>query len=147
MLTWISRSVSKENKAGRESFLGNRDRLKSFCCAWFLNHISFTPQKLCPIASCTTGATEATAAMMVPGVVHDLSRQPKLWQVPETMSRPTQRTSRELQIRRSGRGHDPLECQQRPTPGARPLPNLQIIVRPRKLSSRLFDHPSRSASA
>jgi hypothetical protein len=74
--------VSEENKAGRESLSGNRDRLKSFCCAWFLNQISFTPQKLCPIASCTTGATEATAAMMVPGVVHDLSR------AAETMASP-----------------------------------------------------------
>jgi hypothetical protein len=71
-----------QNKAGRESFSGNRDRLKSFCCVWFLNHISFTPQKLCPIASCTTGATEATEAMMVPSVVHDLSR------AAETMASP-----------------------------------------------------------
>jgi hypothetical protein len=74
--------VGQKNKAGRESFSGNRDRLKSICCAWFLNHISFTPQKLCPIASCTTGATEATAAMMVPSVVHDLSR------AAETMASP-----------------------------------------------------------
>jgi hypothetical protein len=33
----------------------------------------FTPPKLCPIASGTTGATEATAAVMVPAFVHDLS--------------------------------------------------------------------------
>jgi hypothetical protein len=35
----------------------------------------FTPRKLRPIASWTTGATEATAAaaVVVPGVIHDFS--------------------------------------------------------------------------
>src|SRR6267378_6733514 len=51
----------------------SRPALEKLCCAWLLSYMLFTPPKLCPIASWTTGATEATAAVMVPSVVHDLS--------------------------------------------------------------------------
>jgi len=57
----------KAKRAGREVFAtGSRKLLLRLV----LNHIPSTPPKLRPIASWTTGATEATAAVMVPSVSH-----------------------------------------------------------------------------
>jgi hypothetical protein len=73
----------EQQKAGREVFAtGSRKLLLRLA----LDHIPFTPPKLRPIASWTTGATEATTAVMVPGVVHNFSRLPELSQVLETVS-------------------------------------------------------------
>jgi hypothetical protein len=77
---WLS---SSKNKTGRESLSVIATGSKAFAASGL--H-SVTPPKLCPFATRTTGATAATAAMMVPSVIHLIVWSWKLWQLPQTMS-------------------------------------------------------------